>query len=376
MNGWSVMFPITSFTASLGYDGLIDVFAVALDPDSQDGGTVWHARQAAASNAWSPWSDAGKPGVGAVGVRSTVDPNGHGHVLALAGRGALWFKERWPADQFSRWQPLGRPLPDWSIIRMCGVTRAADGRLDVIATANGQTTGRDIWRRSRTVPDQDWREWRSLKIEEDFFGDVVAATGGDGGLDIVVPVPVFPHIGLQEIDMSHRRRGPDGTWTDWTLLGRPSGGFSEDITPVLTANSGGRLELFAVSAQGAVWHRWQTADSSWSPHWSSLGHAHGTVTGIAAAADSEGRLELCATLADHTVARRRQGLPGQPWSEWANLGHSATSAVADPVLILDARDCLHLLLALPHGVGIVTLQQEAPSGPWTMGAALPGVPHH
>jgi hypothetical protein len=369
------MSPITSFTASLGYDGLIDVFAVALNPDSE-GGTVWHARQAAASDAWSQWSDAGKPGVGAVGVRSTVDPSGHAHVLALAGRGALWFKERWPADQFSRWQPLGRPAPDWSIIRMCGVTRAADGRLDVIATANFVTEGRDVYRRSRTAPDADWREWRSLEIDTDFFADVVAATAGDGGLDIVVPVPVFPHIGLQEIDMSHRRRGPDGKWTDWTLLGRPPGGFSEDITPVLIANTGsGRLELFAVSARGAVWHRWQTADGSWSPHWSSLGDAQGTVTGIAATPDSDGRLELCATLANHTVARRRQGLPGQPWSEWASLGHPATSAVADPVLILDARNCLHLLLALPHGEGIVTLQQEAPSGPWATGAALPATPH-
>jgi hypothetical protein len=47
------MFPITSFTASTGHDGLIDIFAVALDPDSE-GGTVWHARQTAASGAWSP----------------------------------------------------------------------------------------------------------------------------------------------------------------------------------------------------------------------------------------------------------------------------------------------------------------------------------
>ena len=363
------MSPITSFTASLGYDGLIDIFAVALRPDSE-GGTVWHARQAAASDAWSPWSDAGKPGVGAVLVRSTVDPAGHGHVLALAGRGALWFKERWPADQFSQWQPLGRPLPGWGIIGMCGVTRAADGRLDVIATANDVAHGRDVFRRSRIAPDTDWREWRSLE-NTDMFGDVVAATAGDGGLDIVLPV-----TGLQETEMSHRRRGPDGKWTDWALLGRPPGELNGFITPVLTANTGsGRLELFAVSAQGAVWHRWQALDGSWSPRWSPLGDAHGTVTGIAVAADSDGRLELCATLADHTVARRRQGLPGQPWSEWASLGHPATSAVADPVLILDARDCLHLLLALPHGQGIVTLQQETPSGPWAIGAALPATPH-
>lgn len=255
---------------------------------------------------------------------------------------------------------------------MWGVTRA-DGRLDVAATANGETTGRDVWRRSRTAPDADWGPWRSLG-GSDFFDDVVAATAADGGLDIVTPVVFIAGIASQEIDMSHRRRGPGGTWTDWALLGRLSGGFSEDVTPVVTANSDGRLELFAVSARGAVWHRWQTADTSWSPSWSSLGNADGTVTGIAVAVDSDGRLELCATLAGHTVARRRQGASGQPWSAWASLGNPATSAVADPALILDAQGCLRLLLRLPHGEGMATLRQEAPCGPWTTGPTLPAVP--
>ena len=146
---------------------------------------------------------------------------------------------------------------------MWGVTRA-DGRLDVAATANGETTGRDVWRRSRTAPDADWGPWRSLG-GSDFFDDVVAATAADGGLDIVTPVVFIAGIASQEIDMSHRRRGPGGTWTDWALLGRLSGGFSEDVTPVVTANSDGRLELFAVSARGAVWHRWQTAEDQLVP---------------------------------------------------------------------------------------------------------------
>jgi hypothetical protein len=107
MHGRCGMFPITSFTASIGYAGLIDISAVAVDPDSE-GGTVRHARQIAASGAWSPWSDEGTPGVGAVGVRSIVDAEGTGMSWFWRGR-ALWFKEHGPADDFSGWQPPGRP---------------------------------------------------------------------------------------------------------------------------------------------------------------------------------------------------------------------------------------------------------------------------
>jgi hypothetical protein len=75
------MFPITSFTASLGHDGNIDIFALALSPQAQpgQGATVFRTRQKKAGGDWRPWANAGKPGHGAVGVRSITDIRGHGH---------------------------------------------------------------------------------------------------------------------------------------------------------------------------------------------------------------------------------------------------------------------------------------------------------
>ena len=56
------MFPITSFTASLGNDGNIDIFALALSPQAPQGqgATVFRIQQKKAGGDWRPWANAGK----------------------------------------------------------------------------------------------------------------------------------------------------------------------------------------------------------------------------------------------------------------------------------------------------------------------------
>ena len=48
--------PITSFTASLGHDGNIDIFALALSPQAQPGhgAAVFRIRQKKAGGDWRP----------------------------------------------------------------------------------------------------------------------------------------------------------------------------------------------------------------------------------------------------------------------------------------------------------------------------------
>jgi hypothetical protein len=84
------MSPITSFTASLGHDGNIDIFALALSPQVPEGHgvPVFRIRQKNAGGEWQPWANAGKPGSGAVGLRSITDIAGHGHDLDAAEGGA------------------------------------------------------------------------------------------------------------------------------------------------------------------------------------------------------------------------------------------------------------------------------------------------
>jgi hypothetical protein len=57
------MFPITSFTASLGHDGKIDIFALALSTQAQPGQgvSVFRIRPKKAGGEWHPWAPAGNP---------------------------------------------------------------------------------------------------------------------------------------------------------------------------------------------------------------------------------------------------------------------------------------------------------------------------
>lgn len=75
------MSPITAFTASLGHNGLIDVFAVS-NPQVINS-TVWRARQKTPGGDWSAWVNEGRPGKGAAWLLSVLDAEKHGHVLAV-----------------------------------------------------------------------------------------------------------------------------------------------------------------------------------------------------------------------------------------------------------------------------------------------------
>jgi hypothetical protein len=379
--GRSDMSPVTSFTASLGHNGLIDIFALALDPQLPPGQgvTVWRSRQTAPDGRWSAWVSEGKPGNGAVGVRSITGDQGRGHVLAHAGGAHLWFKERGSADAFSAWQHLGippadAPHDDWGFIYMWGAT-GAGGQIDVVGTANSDRD-RAVFHRFRPAPGAAWSAWSRLPGDNDFDGDIVAATDYHGGLDIITPIDVIGQQG-QEIGLSHRRRGADGTWTDWMLLDHPPGGFRDDITPVLTTGSDSPLglELLGVSTSNTIWHTSQTTGGGWSD-WASLGSPGGTVTGIAVTTGPTGGLDLCATLQDNTVAHRRQEGQGGPWSAWTSLGRPDTSAIAMPALILDSRKCLNLLMSRPGKEGMITLRQKTPDGTFVKGPILPALPPH
>ena len=225
------MSPITSFTASLGHNGLIDVFAVS-NPDNIDS-TVWRARQKTPGGHWAAWANEGKPGRGAGSVQSVLDAEKHGHVLAVTDAAQLWFKERTPTDALSAWKPIGGPavkpaeiadpVPNdaWLFLAVWAGVHA-DGRIELAGTANDIGDSRDVFYRARPAGSTTWGTWYPLG-DNGFDGALVAAIARDGGLEIITPVDAFPGPGQEEIGMQHKRRHPDGTWTSWSRL-RPASG--------------------------------------------------------------------------------------------------------------------------------------------------------
>src|SRR5437867_1341447 len=100
-------------------------------------------------------------------------------------------------------------------------------------------------------------------------------------------------------------------WSGWAALGGQLAGGS----PVAGHNADGRLEVFAVSTYGSLWHIWQddTSSTGWSD-WADLGtpSTASLTQGLAVERNMVDGLEVFAAATD-----------GAMWHVWQDLG-SAT----------------------------------------------------
>jgi len=148
----------------------------------------------------------------------------------------------------------------------------------------------------------------------------------------------------------------------------PFGRWLERVSSV-AFNSDGRLEVFAVGGDRAVWHNWQTAPHAgpWSG-WASLG---GLVTSDPAALDnSDGRLEVFARGADNALWHNWQTAPhAGPWSGWASLGGGITS---DPSVVVNSDGRLEVFVRGEDNSLWHNWQTAPHAGPWSGWASLGG----
>ncbi len=155
-----------------------------------------------------------------------------------------------------------------------------------------------------------------------------------------------------------------GPWSAWTSLG---GVVTSD--PAVAVNTDGRLEVFARGTDNALWHIWQTAPHAgpWSA-WSSLG---GDITSDPeVAVNSDGRLEVFARGADNALWHIWQTAPhAGPWSAWASLGGTISS---DPMVAINSDARLEVF-ARGTDDALWHIWQTAPhAGPWSAWASLAG----
>lgn len=138
----------------------------------------------------------------------------------------------------------------------------------------------------------------------------------------------------------------------------------------VTCNSDGRLEVFGVGTDNALWHNWQDAPHAgpWSG-WASLG---GVLDSDAAVADnSDGRLEVFVRGSDNALWHNWQTKPhAGPWSSWASLGGVITS---NPAVFVNSDGRMEVF-ARGTDDALWHIWQTAPhSGPWSSWTSLGGV---
>jgi hypothetical protein len=111
-----------------------------------------------------------------------------------------------------------------------------------------------------------WSSWESLgKPQEADIGRPFVQRNQDGRLEI------FANGAGAIFNLS--QVSPNGPWRDgWRSKGRPSAEVGIK-SHVVGKNADGRLEIFAVGEDFALWQKWQVApNNGWSDTWKTLGH--------------------------------------------------------------------------------------------------------
>jgi hypothetical protein len=143
------------------------------------------------------------------------------------------------------------------------VARNLDGRLEVF----GIGAGTQVWHIAQQSPGGPWGTWSSINVR--LRPGFIVGQNNDGRLEIFgfpvsaspqsstatnTPVPIRAVSTLAQLT-------PGGAWSASTDLG----GSLQAVQLVAGNTADGRIQLFAVGANGDVWSNWQTTvGASWS----------------------------------------------------------------------------------------------------------------
>ena len=272
-------------------------------------GAVWHMWQTAVNNGWTSWTSLGSPaGVHLDGSPVFArNPNGRLQVFVLSTDGSLWsiLQAASGSNAWSKWQSLGKP-PSTTLTDSATVAASADGRLEVFVQGADQAL---------------WHAWQTQ---------------------------------------------PNGFWSSWTSHGKPNGSGGIQGSLCVGPSLDGRLELFAIGNDGALWHIYQTAvNNGWSD-WLSHGAPEGeTFAGSTilpvVAPQADGRLQLFVPTLGGNMWRIGQTAVSNGWSGWLSHGRPGLTLFSDPPCIGTNADG-RLVLFAPAGESIWTIQQNASNG--------------
>jgi hypothetical protein len=214
--------------------------------------------------------------------------------------------------------PLARPsAATW-------VTPSADGRLEMFFVATDLINNGSMWHQWQTAPNNGWSGWENTfgfpPGTQGFRRPPAVAANADGRLEFFAATT--------DGTLWHRwQTAPSNGWSDYGSFGAlPTGGNAVPGTPAVASNQDGRLELFVVGADSALWHRWQTAPNNGWSDWSPLNAPSGVQLvplPPTLALSADGRLELFITGSDGALWHRWQTAPNNGWSDWETMNTPA-----------------------------------------------------
>lgn len=302
-------------------DGRLEAFVI----DTGASGAVWHSSQTSPGSAWNNWASLGAPAYTS-NVNTTpcepavaVNDDERLEVFIIGSDGALWHTwELNPGGAWSQWSSLGTSPDKAGFISSLGVRVNADGRLEIFTIS--QILGGALWHIWQLAPGGRWSNWESLGTPLSNGNILYVAVGenADGRVEVFI-------VGSDTALWHIWQLGGGSGWGNWTALGTPPNVNNLATNCFVRKNDDGRIEIFATSysSANALWHIWQlTPGGSWSA-WTSLGAPPSLQIQSAPAVrkNKDGHLEAFVTDTNGALWHIWQVVPEGKWGTWFTLGN-------------------------------------------------------
>jgi acylphosphatase len=198
---------------------------------------------------------------------------------------------------------------------------------------------------------------------QDTVSWVTFGIGMTGGPAVILDPAGKLHVFLVGDDQAlwHiNQTAPNNGWSTWTSFGGKI-----DLLKV-AVNQDGRLEVFARGAEDfALWHIWEVSPGGEWSAWSSLG---GQIDLLDLRANQDGRLEVFARgIADQALWHIWQVTPNSSWSGWSSLGGQI-----DLLSVASNKDGRIEVFARGTDKSLRHIWQTAPNNGWSAWDSLGG----
>jgi predicted phage baseplate assembly protein len=345
-------------------DGRLEVFAAGRD------GALWHIWQVitGAGIVWSDWASLG----GILNSRSRIaagrNQDGRLEAFVLGQDGAIW-------HNWQLFTPAGIGWSGWASMGMSGLTTPgapnvglqpmlqaasnADGRLELFTLG----TDNALWHIWQVAPNDGWSSWASLGGVLPVGSSLTAGRNQDGRLEVF-------GIGMDGA-VWHNAQLTAGGWSGWLSLGKPTPGLQMQAPLSVSHNADGRLELFTLGTDNALWHIWQVQPNDGWSGWASLdrpGPGFATGTGLHIGINADGRMEPFVAGQDGALWHIWQTAPSDGWSGWDSF--PGVRPHRDAITVGSNSDGRLETLTLDATGDLHTLWQILPNNGWSDGASL------
>lgn len=293
---------------SVNSDGRVEIFARGTD------NALWHNWQTTpAGSTWNGWVSLGGTLAGSPSVKRNLGGRIAAYVVFSDGAAHhIWENSANSSTSYSSWALVGGS-------NLTGDACTAineDGRLEVYARG----VSNNIYQNWQNVADSGWN-----------------ATGNPALGGSLIPGSSPDVVSNQDDRLEVHVRGTDGkmymcyhnwsgwSWTGWGSMGGPGCGLTGN--PSSIHNADGRLEIFSVGADHAVWKNFQNTKpgGGWYGWYS---HGLTDATGdVVLAREPDGKLIVFVLKTDGTCYKMRQSVAGQSWEAWGNIGGSGLAAL-------------------------------------------------